>query len=415
MTTNTTVQKITTTRTVLRIKRRRDEDPLPYLRLEGLDGSVKRKRSNSNANAEDQQLSELMQHSARLQPNAQNIVAPSKPAKSNTSAIWKRMRPNAENIESAQQNQQQQTYRVVDAVLEEDATPNFKRRKLTVLETSSQTELLPDLTKMTVKKHKKKKALKVLDPLSRIVDDSLQEVHQGTKTAQQHYAFIKTDPRLAHQFNPKWLTWCHSAGGNLLHACAMWNAVELASDIARSSDLAEAIDGDGKTPYELAQLSGHHSICEVLEAFGGDTTNYVYDIFYLEEAINNNSSTPNVLSDEDKTMYQENAIATAELTSGVGYWTPFGDLVLEAPEKHQASLDHVFDEDGEIDSNCEEYGGNDYPDDDGGAEDDNDHDGDDDDDDSWAEGFTPDQGFRNREVEDNDFYAYDAGAHDYDG
>jgi len=51
---------------------------------------------------------------------------------------------------------------------------------------------------------------------------------------------------------------------------------------------------------------------------------------------------------------------TAELTSGVGYWTPDGELILEADEKCTRSLSHETD--GDIDSNCEEYGANDYPD-----------------------------------------------------
>ena len=51
---------------------------------------------------------------------------------------------------------------------------------------------------------------------------------------------------------------------------------------------------------------------------------------------------------------------TAELTSGVGYWTPEGELVLEADLKCARSLSQETE--GEIDSNCEEYGANDYPD-----------------------------------------------------
>ena len=42
-----------------------------------------------------------------------------------------------------------------------------------------------------------------------------------------HYRFIRMDPRLAHEFH-KWVGWCHSSGGNILHACAMWNDVEIA-------------------------------------------------------------------------------------------------------------------------------------------------------------------------------------------
>ena len=47
------------------------------------------------------------------------------------------------------------------------------------------------------------------------------------------------------------------------------------------------------------------------------------------------------------------------MTSGVGYWTPEGELILEADLKHARSFSEETD--GDIDSNCEEYGGNDYP------------------------------------------------------
>eukprot|EP00980_Cylindrotheca_fusiformis_P003868 scaffold858_cov123-Cylindrotheca_fusiformis.AAC.44 len=353
-------------RTILRIKRRRNEEPLPYLRLEGLDGTKKRQRGDA------QELSELMQNNATLNGSSSSHLSDIKTAKLKSTAVWKRMKP--ENDEN------QRSYRIVDALLEDEG-PQTKRRKLTVLETSSQTELISS----SPVRVRRKMALKVLDPLSRLVDDSLQEVHSGSKQLSEHYRFISTDPRLAHDFK-KWVSWCHSSGGNLLHACSMWNDVETAGELLKLDlALTEAIDGDGRTPYELAQLSGHDSVCQVLEAFGGDTTNYVYDIFYLDD-----SCTP------EKVVATEEgpAIASVELASGVGYWTPMGELVLEAPEKHQASLDHFFDEDGEIDSNCEEYGGNDYPDEQ------------DDDDDSWGEAFTPDQGYRFHEIDD-DYCALD--------
>lgn len=357
------------TRTILRIKRRIHEEPLPYLRLEGLNGPKKRQRG------EDQQLSELMQSNASLNENSSEYAS-SKKQNTKSYAVWKLMKP-----ESGVK--QERSYRIVDALLEDDG-PKTKRRKLTVLETSSQTELVSDSTV----KVKRKTPLKVLDPLSRLVDDSLQEVHTGNKPVSDHYRFIRTDPRLAHHLKI-WVAWSHSSGGNLLHACAMWNDLEIASQILQQDiSLTEAVDGDGRTPYELAQLSGHDSVCQVLEAFGGDTTNYVYDIFYLDD-----SEIP-----EEANEIEDNPIASVELSSGVGYWTPLGELVLEAPAKHQASLDHFFDEDGDIDSNCEEYGGNDYP-----EEDAND---DDDDGDSWGEAFTPDQGYRCYPLDD-DFNALD--------
>jgi hypothetical protein len=304
---------------------------------------MKRPRAGSN---EEINLSELL--------DSADLNDEKKPIRS--SVVWKRKTP---------EQDEKHKYRIVDALLEEDGRIT-KRRKLTLLETSSGTEL-PSMVSV-----RRKTALKVLDPLSRLVDDSLQEVHAGSKRISEHYHFVTTDRLLAFESN-KWLAWCHSSGGNILHACALWNDVEVASDVLQLpmvGPLAEEVDGDGRTPYEVAQLSGHDSVCQVLEAFGADTTNYVYDIFCLEEREN----------DED---YEEKPM-TVELTSGVGYWTPDGELVLEAPEKLPASLTHVFDEDADIDSNCEEYGGNDYPEEDDWGED---------------EDFVPDQGFRNHHVE----------------
>ena len=366
-------------RTILRIKRRRTDEPLPYLRLEGLDGRMKRRRGSDDNKGEQQQsnLSDLFQNAANIDENNKPKVKRAK-----HSAVWKRLSPD---------NEENHSYRVVDALLENDG-PQTKRRKLTVLETSAQNDLPSNKKTVSVRR---KTGLKVLDPLSRLVDDSLQQVHIGSKSISDHYRFIRMDPRLAHEFH-KWVGWCHSSGGNILHACAMWNDVEIASDVLQLTlpvSLTEAGDGDGRTPYELAQLSGHDSVCQVLEAFGGDTTNYVYDIFCLEEGDNDDN-------DEDKEG-KEHQTMSVELTSGVGYWTPHGDLILEAPEKFQASLNHVFDDGDEIDSNCEEYGGNDYPDED-------------EDDTSWAEAFGPDQGFRHHHVDfdDSDDYYDDIDAYD---
>jgi hypothetical protein len=315
------------TKTILRIKRRRTEEPLPYIRLEGLDGR-KRSRGESNEYGDSSRHNHV---SEALDAAKQASQIPVK-----SSVLWKRHVPKQEENHS---------YRIVDAMLEEDGRLS-KRRKLTLLETSSQAEF-PSMVSFV----RRKAALKVLDPLTRLVDDSLQQVHVGIKQVSEHYHFVTMDRRLAYD-TKRWLVWCHSSGGNILHACALWNDVEVASEVLQIptmvSSMTEAIDGDGRTPYEVAQLSGHDSVCEVLEAFGGDTTNYVYDIFCLEEG-------ESVKDCEDAPM-------TVELTSGVGYWTPEGELVLEASEKCAASLDH-YDEDGEIDSNCEEYGGNDYPDD----------------------------------------------------
>jgi hypothetical protein len=329
-------------RTFLRIKRRRTDEPLHYIRLPALNrpgelpvqlSSKKRSISTSHKNGADwdsSNPSEFLDHDG-----GEEHFAPA-------SILWKRLEPDMEEPQSG---------RVVDAVLENDEETEgrqLKRRKLTLLDTS---ENRSTLGISSSRSSKQKVALKVLDPLTRLVDDSLQQVHMGVRPIAEHFRLISTDSRLASSQNPrKWLQWCHSSGGTLLHACALWNDVEMTGELLRIPNLAgplcEALDGDGRTPYEVAQLSGHDSICEVLEAFGGDTTNFVYDIFCLEEG---DSSA--VGEDEDSPM-------TVVLTDGVAYWTPSGELMLETNDKISAYLD---DDDGEIDSNCEDYDANDYP------------------------------------------------------
>jgi hypothetical protein len=385
------------TRTILRIKRRRTEEPLPYLRLEGLDGRRGPRRDdnplmnetssfegqvNDFLDENDAELEVERQDSYQQQQQQQPQAIPGSVTSSSgfsgkrrkkSCAVWKRL--------SLEQDKQH-SYRIVDAMLEGDGRIT-KRRKLTLLDTSQTTttssaadvahatttasggmgSLLPKVT------GRRKTTLRVLDPLSRMVDDSLQDVHAGSKSIQDHVQFVTMDSRMV-QDAKKWLAWCHSSGGNILHACALWNDVEGASELlgqqltgSMISTLTEAVDGDGRTPYEVAQLSGHDSVCQVLEAFGGDTTNYVYDIFCLEDDGETGGDENHSFDDGEGT--EEDERMTVELRGGVGYWTPEGELVLQAPMKSSsASLTHLFDEDGEIDSNCEEYGANDYPDED---------------------------------------------------
>lgn len=336
------------TRTFLRIKRRRTEDPFPFIRLEALNHpslppyhqhpTKKRGRLRGDGNVADvdsENLSDYLEH---------HEEAPQYPA---ASLLWKRLEPSQEEAESC---------RIVDALLEQENEHDVrlnKRRRLTLLDTSNNTtNKVPD-TSTASSSTSRKAALKVFDPVTRMVDDSLQQVHRGTRTIAEHYRFITTDRRLVSSYDTKrWLLWSHSSGGNILHACALWNEMEMAAELLQIPNLAgplcEAVDGDGRTPYEVAQLSGHDSVCQVLEAFGCDTSNFVYDIFCLEEGDNE------LLHDE------KYAPTTVELTSGVAYWTPNGELMLEANDRISAYVD---DEEGEIDSNCEDYDANDYPDD----------------------------------------------------
>lgn len=320
---------------------------------------------------------------------------------------WRRME-DTDGADFSTHAGEKRSCRVVDAILEGDGRTS-KRRKLTVLG-ESKADSDKSGNGRTNKQQRNKPLYRVLDPVTRLVDDSLTMVQAGDKTVAQHYAFVTTDPRLATKSRA--LLAYKNRGGNLLHACAQWNDVELTHDLLRQNLplFAEGIDEDGRTPYETAELCGHTNVMEVLEAFGADTTNYVYDMFVPEDFApmtdQENTHSKNIDEDDDtnwnpldKTPISNgngNPSAAAvvpppnltaaqhahdlalidtsrllELQGGVGYWTEDGDLVLEVEPHHMMGLTSEYDEqdnsdvaEDDIDSNCEDYGGNDYPDDD---------------------------------------------------
>jgi Transcription factor Iwr1 len=142
-------------------------------------------------------------------------------------------------------------------------------------------------------------------------------------------------------------------------------------------------------------LCSHESMVGMLEAFGADTTNFVYDIFVQEEisvettthsthvewnplnkssidSVTASGVTSSKLSGAQQPldMAMLDASRLLELQGGVGYWTEDGDLILEVEPHHMMGMATEFGHDSEeeyneddIDSNCEDYGGNDYPED----------------------------------------------------
>jgi hypothetical protein len=92
----------------------------------------------------------------------------------------------------------------------------------------------------------------ILDPVSRLVQESLQTVLKGEWTVAQHLEMLSTDSCFSDQTR-RWLQFSGTAG-NVLHISALLNDVEGASAVVawEIPSLLQAIDADGQTPYQLA-------------------------------------------------------------------------------------------------------------------------------------------------------------------
>ena len=326
----------------LRVRRRRNASTAAMIQMEGLMEGRKRSR----------ELSEQLELLADLNLQETPAAANKKPR----TAVWRRIEEDPKDG------------RVFDAVLEEESNGESgsiahsrvkKRRRLTLVDSSvvdgSFSSLQQDNHQPPISPPKHA-GYKVLNPVERLVDDSLLQVAAGTKTAAQHWQFCWQDPRLgSNSNNIDMILWCNLQVGNLLHCCALWNDVDTATAVvSRLPQMIAAVDGEGRTPYQVAELSGHDQICSILAAGDG----FVFDVYCLDESSSGHDNlvpgTGTVDSDEAQ------IVTCCELQGGVGYWDDKGELVLEIPlDERDASDQHADDEE---DSNSENWDGNDYPD-----------------------------------------------------
>jgi hypothetical protein len=320
--------------TFLRVRRRRNAGTALTLRLDGI-GDVE----------------EIEDGSSRPISNPP-VALPRK-----RSAVWRRVSSDPEEAATS-------ACRVVNAILssskdnEDEKRPVNKRRRLTLVADV-------DGGGMSTTRKEGSKGLKVLNPLARLIDESLKNVYVGSQTPREHANFVWTDSRVSHQAR-QWLAWCNAEAGNLLHAAALWNDAELAADLLRMElpGMIDATDAQGRTPYEVAQLAGHAAIVDVLQAFGADTTSFVYDMYCLEGRMEGCDDDDD--DDDDEQLDAEDTqVMSCTIENGIGYWNSEGELQLEAPtsaSSRAAEARRLEDEGEEEDSNDEGWEGNDYPD-----------------------------------------------------
>lgn len=354
--------------TYLRVKRPRHVPPPSSLCIEGLvDSSAKRARPNTVEN-----LANLLHQSTYIQQQQQQ----SQQSSNNNTAIWKRVNDNSHKGDCI--NNQKRSY--VNAVLnnveenDDDHQHVSKRRRLSLTlvpekEDKKDSPVIPKI---------KKKRNVILDPNSRLVQESLEGVISGHVTIAEHLRLLTTDSRLCD--TPRvWLAWEDVKGsGNILHACSLWNNIEGATSVLSWNvpSLLTAVNEHGQTPYQVAVAVKHDQAAQVIQQVANvlnqaeeeeNEDDYVYDVFELDTQMNNqDSSYANSNGDDHDSSNAEEqprkeAPMSVELRGGIGYWTEEGNLVLEALDEEMMNADSDNQDDDE-DSNCEDYFQNDYPD-----------------------------------------------------
>ena len=307
--------------------------------------------------------------------------------------------------------------RIMDAVLLEPGSSN-KRQKLTLqLVDSSSSSQKTAAAAAAVPKVKA--SYPVLTPEQRQVDDSLKLLFQGGISIQEHCQLLKTTVNDNNSNRTGWWpwTWC-CPDGNWLHAGAIWNQAEtVGTELCRLqqlqsksttrtpslliAELLQTVDCEGRTPMQVAQMTGHVAVQQVLETYYecnndvDDDDDYEYDMYCLEKATTKQQEEDKPNDDDDNKS--ENVLDCELHDQCMGYWNERGQLVLAAGGNLSFDMDENDDDnDDDDDSNDEDCVRNDYPDDD-------------DDDDVWSqsntvsssssEEFDYDAAYRRRPVE----------------
>jgi len=362
------------TRTFLRVKRKKENDQVPLLQFSG------RKRARLNC------VTDLSEQLAMIDVER----APK------SSLSWKyvetlELSQGTENIQGGVQSMKnKRSLNFIDATL--DAT-DTKRQRLT---------LTLDQSPINVSSPRTKKSKKViLDPLTRLVEENLKKVQEGSMTLQDFVNFLEQDTRVRHN-SKRYIGWKLSDGSNVLHVAALWNCVEQARYIllnySNSVNIDET-DSSGYRPYQIAKVAGNDQVAEVLIAFGADINEYVYDIYHIS----------NEASEQDK---KKDEATVVELMGGFGYLNELGEVIFETDYIEDFNDDSVEEKanDDDIDSNAEDHEKNDYP----GEEDGSDEESDESSQDTWNMNFRHRSVSSAQDIHFNQHYYNDNIDGDYD-
>jgi hypothetical protein len=368
-------------RTYLRVRRRRNAVAVLKIQLDGI--------LEPDDEHDDSPSPENRPAVPNLPPDVYSHRRPSKRSKK---VVWRRVSETENNdfvlySEALQEVNRKRDYRVVDAILHDDDNnddhlSSHKRRRLTLVQSSFDHHNASSRRRLSwneeagndpvVTKRTSRQPYKILLPNERAIDDSLKQVFVGKRLVSEHYDLCCTDPRFA-EHRDRWLAHRNEDYGNVLHACALWNDVGVASDLALNhhqrvghdgflESLVRARDGEGRTPLQVAELSGHDGVVGVLRGVHDDSDDesFVFDLYCLDG--DGSNETDNAENKESNVDDFETTPLDCELEGGVGYWDENGQLVLDLLPPRTASEVSVADEEEYDDPNHEDWNGNDYPD-----------------------------------------------------
>lgn len=309
-------QAASSSKVLLRVKRLKYEDPVLLLQFSG-------KKRARKANVKD--ISDQLSSTSLKNDDS-------------TSLIWKRMDDSQRVLESSNLFDSKSCSIKTKRSLFIDATlgpTDAKRRRLTLQQSSPFTS-----------NQKRPKGI-ILDPLSRLVDENLKKVLEGSATLQNYLDFLEQDTRVSHEVK-RYIGRRLDDGSNVLHIAALWNCVEQARHILLNYGKhvnIDEMDASGHRPYQIAKLAGHNQMADIIEAFGADTHDYAYDIFYL--------------ATDSRTEEAEEA-TMVELEGSFGCFMNEGKLIFDhfADDTDDSSTVAYGDDD---DSNAEDHENNDYP------------------------------------------------------
>jgi hypothetical protein len=384
-------------RMYLRVRRRRNAVAALKIHLEGIldeeDTSEPPPSALVSTMKHDEKADQELRCVIDQRPKYSDSRRPSKRAKK---AIWRRVSHVDHEVildhvyvPYSKDETKKREFRVVEAILQDgddadgasDGYSPYKRRRLTLVQSSvdstsgsgsrrsSSNQLQDSVPGSAVRVVRK--PYKILPPNERSIDDSLKQVFVGKKMVSEHYELCCTDPRFE-STRWRWLEHRNSDHGNLLHACALWNDVDVAVQLLLDHQnrdwavqaLVHVRDGDGRTPLHVAELCGHDRIVRLLrEATGeSDDETYEFDLYCLDT---DDGASAHEFSDGNESHELDGTAAptlNCELDGGVGYWDESGQLVLSLIPPRTMSEVSVADDDEFDDPNNEDWTGNDYPD-----------------------------------------------------